>query len=231
MHLFREYDCICQRFLCYNDIYNQRKGGNMPQSTMSDQELSELIYQPYHTTRRQDSLRNGATLRYYLFKELGADKIKQGMKDVIDKYGFDVHKKEDFLQELQKALSEEPKFSNFVFSVSESEIAEKLLPLQGEYMARARKAGSIRRLPKGIDIYANSINDEHPCFFHIMHSRQSKESLKELLSAYKTVIPNGKYYLLSFEEKLPNAYNDLEVEIFLISKLLKIDKEKIIIVV
>jgi len=202
----------------------------MPPDTMPDKELSELIYQPYNTTRRQDDLRNGATLRYYFFKELGADKIKQGMKDVINKYGFIVYKKEDFLQELQKALSKKDKFKDFTFTVSESDILEKLLPLQKEYMTRSKKEGRVARLPKGIDIYANSINDKHPCFFDIMHSRQSKESMKKLLSAYKDVMPNSTYYLLSFEEKLPNAYNDLEVEIYLISDLLNIDANKIIIV-
>ncbi len=205
---------------------------------MSDKELSELIYQPYHTTRKQDSLKNGATLRHYFFKELGADKIKQGMKDVIDKYGFVVYKKEDFLQDLQEALSKKDKFSDFVFTVNNREIAEKLFHFKGEYAKRTLNERLFTQLPNSVDIYANNMSDEHPCFFYIMHSRQSKQNIRELLAKYKRVIPNSTYYFLSFEEKVPEVYNDLEVEIFLISDLLnidaddadKIDADKIIIV-
>lgn len=211
--------------------YTVKKGNEMPPNTMSDKELSELIYQPYHTTRKQDSLRNGATLRHYFFKELGADAIKQTMKDVIEKHKFVVYKKEDFLQELQKVLSKKDEFKDFIFTVNNREIDEKLFQFKTRYAERILMGGLFAQLPKGVDIYANNINDEHPCFFDIMHSRQSKKNVKELLSRYKEVVPDSTYYFLSFEKKVPEAYNDLEVEIFLIYDLLKIDEEKTIIVV
>ena len=203
----------------------------MPPTTMSDKELSELIYQPYHTTRKQDSLRNGATLRHHFFKELGADAIKQTMEDVIEKHNFTVYKKKNFLQEIQIELSKKDKFRDFVFTVNNREIAEKLFHFKGEYAQGTPNERLFTQLPNSVDIYANNMSDEHPCFFYIMHSRQSKQNIRELLAKYKRVIPNSTYYFLSFEEKVPEVYNDLEVEIFLISDLLKIDKEKIIIVV
>ncbi len=199
----------------------------MPANTMSDKELSELIYQPYNTTRRQDTLKNGATLRHNFFKELGADVIKQTMDEMIKKNGFTVYKKKKFLQELQKALSKKDEFNDFVFTIDIKEINDKLLQLEKAYSKKTDSYGLFaERLPQNIDIYANSINNEHPCFFSIMHSRQSKKGIDKLLSIYKKVVPNGTYCLLSFEKELPKAYNDLEVEIFLISDLLNITAEK-----
>ena len=83
-------------------------------------------------------------------------------------------------------------------------------------------------ISKNVDFYAHT--KEEKCVFKIMHSRQSATTIEAFLNLLKGTNKGYKLYILSLEEKVPQTYTNLGVEVILISKLLHVDVNKLIII-
>ena len=200
----------------------------MSTKTIPDKTLSEIIYQPYETTRRQDKLRTGAKLRHYFFKDFDEDELRKRMQDTIDKHGFIVYQEEEFQEKIKQALIESDMCKKYEFASSVEKVSEDINQFTFKDSKVPFSPGLVNNISKYIDFYAYAKDEK--CVFKIMHSRQSAANIKSLLYLFQGVDKGYTFYILSLEEKTPKAYTDLGAKVILVSDLLDIDVDKLIIV-
>lgn len=203
----------------------------MSSKTIPDKTLSEIIYQPYETTRRQDKLRNGARLRHQFFKDFHENELRKRMQDTIDRHGFILYNERDFETIVEDALKQREEFTDYVFSMSVDAIVNVIKKFNmKEDSVKTMKSHFTEKIRKSVDIYAYNQATNHICFFNIMNSRQSAANIKSILFAYDQVDISQTFYILSFEKIVPKVYTDLGAKVILVSELLDIDVDKLVIV-
>ncbi len=196
--------------------------------SISDKTLSEIMYSPYETIRRQDKLRNATTLRYLMLKDFEEDELRKRVKDTITKHDLNLYSEEELKDALKEKLKEEDRFNNYIFKDTVEEVVADINKSNFRNMPKAPRSSMINNIDKYVDLYA--YKDRQKIVFKVMYSRQSAANIKELLYLFKQLDNDYTLCILSFEENIPKIYTDLGAEVILISTLLSIDVDKVIII-
>lgn len=170
---------------------------------ISNKILSEIIYQPYETTRKQDQLRNGNKIRHAFFGDFDENELRERMQATIKKHGFVLLKQNEIESQLIDALKADDRFKEYTFRLADGKDAR-------------------------VDILAHNGNEK--AAFEILLSRQSASKVDFILNNLRKIDNNYRLYILSFEKKVPQVYIDIGAEVILISDLLNVDVDKIVIV-